>query len=228
MPHMDKHYEQELQKLKEKTLKMGGMVERMINKSMEALLNRNTALAEEMIEFDHEVNGIEVEIDEECIRMLVLRQPMASDLRFITTAQKISTELERVSDLGVNICERCLELTKEEVLKSFFILPRMSEVALEMVKKSLDAFVGRDVDLALEVCQQDDEVDGLNEELFRMLYTYMIENPSTITRATRFMFVSKYLERIADHATNIAELVIYMVKGKNIRHTKAAKKGEME
>ena len=228
MPHMDKHYDQELQNLREKTLKMGGMVEKMIIKSMDALLNRNSALAEEMIEFDHEVNGIEVEIDEECIRLLVLRQPMASDLRFITTAQKISTELERVSDLGVNICERCMELNKEEVLTSFFILPRMSQVALEMIKKSLDSFVGKNVPLALEVCKQDDEVDGFNEELFRMLYTYMIENPNTITRATRFMFVSKYLERIADHATNIAELVIYMVKGKNIRHTTAAKKGEME
>src|SRR5439155_1049529 len=151
--------------------------------------------------------------------LLRLRQPAARDLRFITTAMKISTELERISDLAENICERAIELNEEPQLKPYIDIPRMANWALQMVKESLDAFVSGDSDLARRVCANDDFVDDLTHQLFRELLSFMLENPQTITRAIRITFIAKYLERIADHATNVAELVVYMVEGKIIRHT---------
>ncbi|MGH7256508.1 MAG: phosphate signaling complex protein PhoU, partial [Nitrospirales bacterium] len=148
-----------------------------------------------------------------------LHQPTARDLRFVTTAMKISSELERMSDLAENICERAIELNDEAQLKPYIDIPRMANWTLRMVKESLDAFVNHDAKLARKVCQDDDYVDDLTEQLFRELLSFMIENPQTISRAIRLTFIAKYIERIADHATNVAELVVYMVEGKIIRHT---------
>ena len=153
-----------------------------------------------------------------CIRLLALQQPTARDLRFITTAMKISSELERMGDLADNIAQRALELNVEPQLKPYIDIPRMAHWTMRMVKECLNAFVNSDPRLARKVCGDDDFVDDLNEQLFRELLSFMLENPKTITRAIRLTFVAKSLERIADHATNIAELVVYMVEGKNIRH----------
>jgi len=158
-------------------------------------------------------------VDENCLRMLALHQPAARDLRFITTAMKISTELERMSDLAENIAERAIELNEEPQLKPYIDLPRMGNWTLRMVKESLDSFVNQDAVLARKVCTDDDFVDDLTEQLFRELMSFMIENPQTISRAIRLTFIGKYIERIADHATNVAELVVYLVEGKIIRHT---------
>lgn len=218
--HTDKRYEEELKKLREEILYMGGLVEDQIQKSIKSLVDRESKLAEVIIERDHEVNRLDVGIDELCIRLLALHQPAGRDLRFITTGLKITTDLERIGDMAVNICERALELNQEPQLKPYIDIPRMAQIAQRMIQQSLDAFVREDTDLALRVCKDDSEVDQLNAQIFREIITFMIENPQTISRATKISSVSKYLERIADHATNIAEMVVFMVKGKSIRHMK--------
>ena len=216
--HTNRQYEVELRELRAELLKMGGLVEHQIVRAMEALVNRDATEARETIARDAEVNRMDVEIDERCVQLLALHQPTASDLRFITTGLKITTDLERIGDNAVNICERALELTEEPQLKPYLDLPRMAAVAQSMVKDSLDAFMRDDTVLAEEVIARDDEVDQLNYQMYRELLSYMAEDAKTIGRATRLLFVSKYLERIADHATNIAEMVVFMVKGRNIRH----------
>ena len=216
---MQRHFEQELQDLKGKILQMGSLVEEQVQGALRALTARDSNLARKIIANDRQVNTLDVEVDEDCLRLLALQQPAARDLRFITTAMKISTELERISDLAENICERAIELNEEPQLKPYIDIPRMANWSLRMVKESLDAFVNHDADLARKVCADDDFVDDLTHQLFRELLSFMLENPQTITRAIRITFISKYLERIADHATNVAELVVYMVEGKIIRHT---------
>jgi phosphate transport system protein len=217
-PHIDRHYEEELRDLHHKILEMGGFVEKQIADAVHALIERDADAARLTIERDKTVNRMDVEIDELCLRLLALHQPTARDLRLITTGLKITTDLERTGDMAENICERAIELAAEPHLKPLIDIPRMAGIAQRMLRESLDAFVREDVDLALKVCKDDDEVDGLTDQLFRELITFMMEDPKTITRALRLMFVSKYLERIADHATNIAEMVIFMVRGKSIRH----------
>jgi phosphate transport system protein len=216
--HTNRAYEEELRGLRANLLKMGGLVERQIAEAVDSLVNRNTEQARETIARDAEVNRMDVESDERCIRLLALHQPAASDLRFITTGLKITTDLERIGDNAVNICERAVELNEEPQLKPYIDIPRMAEIAQTMVKDSLDAFMRNDTTLAAEVIERDDEVDALNYQIYRELLSYMAEDAATIARATRILFVSKYLERIADHATNIAEMVVYMVKGRTIRH----------
>ena len=218
--HTDKKYEEDLKRLREDILTMGGLVEDQIQKAVSSLVDRDSRLAETIIQRDHEVNRLDVEIDDLCIRLLALRQPAARDLRFITTALKITTDLERIGDMAVNICERALELNAEPQLKPYIDVPRMARISERMIRESLDAFVREDTDLALKVCKDDQEVDDLNSQIFRETVSYMIEDPHTINRAMKIGFISKYLERIADHATNIAEMVIFMVKGKSIRHIK--------
>jgi phosphate transport system protein len=218
--HTDKRYEEDLKKLREEILYMGGLVEDQIQKAVKSLVDRDSQLATIIIERDHEVNRLDVDIDELCIKLLALHQPAGRDLRFITTGLKITTDLERIGDMAVNICERALELNEEPQLKPYIDIPRMAQIAQRMIRQSLDAFVREDTDLALRVCKDDNEVDQLNAQIFRETVSFMIENPQTISRATKIGSVSKYLERIADHATNIAEMVIYMVKGKSIRHMK--------
>jgi len=216
---MQRHFDEELKGLKEKILKMGAMVEEQIAHSIKSLVDRDSDLARRVIESDHRVNAMDVEIDEDCLRLIALHQPMARDLRFLTTAMKISTELERMSDLAENISERAIELNEESQLKPYIDIPRMAEHAQRMVKEALDAFVNQDSALARKVCGDDDFMDDLNHQIFRELLAFMIEDPKTTTRAIRISFISKYLERMADHATNVAELVVYLVEGKIIRHT---------
>jgi len=214
-----RHFDEELAELKAKLVRMAGLAEDQIDKALAALLNRDSARAHQVIERDHQVNALDVEIDEECIRLLALHQPAARDLRLVTTAMKISTELERISDLAENICERTIELNEEPQLKPYIDIPRMGNSARMMVKESIDAFVKDDAALARKVLTDDDLVDDLMEQVFRELLSYMIEDTQTISRAIRLSFIAKYLERVADHATNIAELVVYLVEGKIIRHT---------
>ena len=216
---MHRHFDDELKDLKAKLLRMGGMVEEQIQGALRALVERDSRLAREIIENDHQVNALDVEVDEDCLRLLALQQPTARDLRLVTTAMKISTELERMSDLAENVCERAIELNEEPQLKPYIDIPRMANWALQMVREALDAFVMSDPALARKVTADDDFIDDLTQQLFRELLSFMIENPQTITRAIRITFIAKYLERIADHATNVAELVVYMVEGKIIRHT---------
>ena len=195
-------------------------MEDQIQKAVKSLVDRDSALAETIIQRDHEVNRLDVDIDDLCIRLLALHQPAARDLRFITTALKITTDLERIGDMAVNICERALELNREPQLKPYIDIPRMAQISQRMIRESLDAFVREDTDLALKVCKDDQQVDDLNSQIFREVISFMIGDPQTINRAMKISSISKYLERIADHATNIAEMVIFMVKGKSIRHLK--------
>jgi phosphate transport system protein len=199
---------------------MGGLVEDQIQKAVSSLVERDSKLAETIIQRDHEVNRLDVEIDDLCIQLLALHQPAARDLRFITTALKITTDLERIGDMAVNICERALELNEEPLLKPYIDIPRMARISEKMIRESLDAFVREDTSLALKVCKEDQEVDDLNSQIFRETISFMIEDPHTINRAMKISSISKYLERIGDHATNIAEMVVFMVKGKSIRHMK--------
>lgn len=216
--HTDKSYERDLEAIREKLLLMGAKVEEMIKSSIRALVQRDSVLAQRMIDYDHEINRLEVEIDDGCLRILAKRQPVASDLRFITIALKLVTDLERIGDLGVNICERVIELNQEPALMSYIGIQNMSEAAEAMVHEALDAFVQGDPDRAQAVIARDKVVDEQYVQLFRELLTYMMENPRNIYRATRLQSIGKYLERIADHATNLAEMVVFMVRGKDIRH----------
>jgi len=211
-------FDEELMRLKEKVLTMGAMVEEAIKDSVRSLVERDNDLARNVITRDHQVNALDVEIDEESIKLIALRQPKASDLRFITTAMKITTDLERMGDLAVNIAERALELNEEPLLKPYIDIPRMAELAKGMTRDALDAFVRRDKKLAMDVIMRDDEVDDLKHEVLKELAFFMAQDPSTVSRAMKISFVAQYLERIADHATNIAEMVIYLAEGKIIRH----------
>ena len=218
---MTRHFHEELDGLKQTLLAMGAMVEDQIRRVMRALVERDEALARDVIERDRAVNVYDVEIDEKCVELLALYQPTAGDLRFITTAMKIVTDLERIGDQAVNIAQRAIELNQEPQLKPYIDLPRMADKAQRMVKDALDSFVSRDTTLAREVCGRDNEVDALKEQIFRELLTFMMEDARTIARAIRLILISRFLERVADHATNIAEMVIYMVEGKMVRHTLA-------
>jgi phosphate transport system protein len=223
---METHFQQELAKLKEQLLKMGGLAERAISNAIDALVRRDTPLAEKTIGEDEKINKMELLIDEWCLKLLALHQPLAADLRFITSAMRINVELERIGDLAVNIAERVVSLNQEPQLKPYIDIPRMAEITKNMVKDVLDAFVNGDADLARGVCQRDDQVDALNDQVFRELITYMLADPKTITRAVHLIIVSRYLERIADHATNIAEGVIFMVKALVIKHHADAQEAE--
>jgi len=211
-------FDEELQHLKENVLKLGSMVEKAISDSIKSLVERNSKLAVDVIDKDLQLNALDVEIDEECIRLIALRQPRAGDLRLITTAMKITTDLERIGDLAVEVSERALELNEEPQLKPYIDIPRMTEIAQGMVRDALDAFVKRDSALARDVLTRDDLVDNLNWQVFNELLFFMIQDPKTVSRAVKITYVSKYIERIADHATNIAEMVVYLVEGKIIRH----------
>ena len=216
--HTDREYEAELSQLRERVLLMGAKVEEMIQSSIRALVERDSKLAQAMIEFDHQINRLELETDELCMRILAKRQPVASDLRFITIALKLVTDLERCGDLAVNICERVLELNEEPPMRSNQDMLLMATAAESMIHDALDAFVQGDPDRAQQVIARDKVVNDQYSEMVRGLLTYMMEDPRNIYRATRLQSIGKYLERIGDHATNVAEMVVFMVKGKDIRH----------
>lgn len=217
--HISASYDADLNELRNKILAMGGKVEQMISGSVRSLEERDSELADRIIDMDHEVNAFEVAIDEKCLKLLALRQPAAGDLRFITLALKIVTDLERIGDQCANLAKRVKEINEEPPLKPYIDIPRMATHTENMLKESLDAFVRSDVELAIKVCKDDKFVDELNMQVQRELLSFMIEDPSTISRALKLIYIAKYLERISDHATNIAEMVIFMVKGKDIRHT---------
>jgi len=216
--HTDRQYEEELQNLRARVLEMGGIVEKQIGDAMTSLVERNSSLAQEVIDRDHTVNYLDVAVDETCTRLLALHQPAGRDLRLIVTSLRIATDLERVGDIAQNICERVLELSQEPPLKPYVDLPKMADWARAMLRDSLDTFVREDTALALQVCQRDEFIDTLTSKIFSEMLSYMAQDPQSVSRAIRLLFVAKYLERVADHATNIAEMVIYMVKGKSIRH----------
>jgi phosphate transport system protein len=214
-------FENELTDLKVKILKMGSLVEEAIGQAIQALVERDSELARKVIASDARINTYDVEIDEECIRLIALRQPTARDLRFVTTAMKITTDLERMGDYAVDIGERVLELNEEPQLKPYIDLPRMAEISQAMVRDVLQAFLDRDTQLAYDVINRDDEVDQLTVQIFNELLFYMKKDSSTTSRAIKISYISKYLERVADHATNIAEMVVYMTEGRMIRHTQS-------
>ena len=188
---MQRHFDEELAGLQQTLLAMGGLVEDQIRRAMRALTERDDALAQDVIDSDRRVNAYDVEVDEKSVELLALHQPAAGDLRFITTIMKVVTDLERIGDQAVNIAQRALELNREPQLKPYIDLPRMAERAQRMVKESLDAFVGRDTQLARQVCGEDGEVDSLKEQIFRELLTYMMSDPKTIPRAIRLILISR-------------------------------------
>lgn len=218
MFHTDKAYEAELSELRQKLLTVGGIVEQAIVRSVQALAARDSAIAREVIENDRRVNRLEVEIDELCVRMLALRQPAASDLRFITIALKLVTDLERIGDLAVNIAERAIQLNEEPQVRPYIDIPRMAAIAEEMLRAALDAFVASDAAKARAVIERDHEVDELYHGVFDELVDIVTTEPKLSSRGMAILLVAKHLERIADHATNVAEMVIFYVEGKDVRH----------
>jgi phosphate transport system protein len=221
---MDTHFQKELAQLKENLLKMATLVEETIRDAISALMNRDAEMIKRTMEKEDKINAMENAIDEMCLKLLALRQPLATDLRFITSAMKIVTDLERMGDQAVNIAERAASLNQEPQLKPYIDIPRMAEIVQTMVKDVLDAFVNGDSKLARSVCERDDLVDGLNDQVHRELLTYMMSDPKTTPRAVHLMIVSRCLERIADHATNIAEDVIFVVDALVIKHHADQKK----
>jgi phosphate transport system protein len=212
------HFEEELQVLKQRLLNMGAMVEDRVHQAVKALMERRLDVAESIVAGDTAVNELQIEIDDRSLKLLALQQPMATDLRLITAAMKINADLERIGDQAVNIAENVVKLMPQPPLKPLIDIPRMAEITEAMTRDSLDAFVKKDVRLARSVLERDDEVDQLKDTVFRVLLTYMMADPGTIERALSLILISRNLERIADHATNIAEDVIFLVEAKDVRH----------
>jgi len=215
---MKKHYSEELNHLKEMVLRMGGLVETMTHRAVRALVERKREIIADVVEMEQQVDRLHIDIDEIALGMIALRQPTATDLRFITAAMKINTDLERIGDQAINITEQTEKLLSVPLVKPLIDIPRMAEVAEEMLKAALDAFVRGDVELAYRTIKRDDAVDQLKDQVFRELLTFMMADASTIAPSMDLILVSRHLERIADHATNICEDVIFMVKGKDVRH----------
>ena len=215
---MKKHYTDELTHLKETVLRMGGLAEKMTHRAVQALVERKREMLPEVKEMEQQVNQLHIDIDEIALGMIALRQPTAKDLRFITAAMKINTDLERIGDQAINIVEQAEKLLSVPPVKPLIDIPRMAEIAEEMLKAALDAFVQGNDELAYRTILRDDSVDQLKDQVFRELLTFMMADASTIPRSMDLILVSRHLERVADHATNICEDVIFMVKGKDIRH----------
>jgi phosphate transport system protein len=218
---MQRHFDQDIEKLKEQILRMGAMAEDAIAQSIRALVERDSTVAERVITLDDEIDRLELEIDQFTLELIAKMQPAASDLRMVVTAMRVTPELERIADLAQDVCERAIELNREAPLKPMVVIPRLATIAQDMVRQAIDAYVRQDADLAREVILRDDYVDDLNEHSFRELLTYMLEDSKNISRAIRLTFVGKYFERIADAATNIAEMVVYLVDGRIVKHQKS-------
>jgi phosphate transport system protein len=215
---MHRHFDNDIDHVTELLLRMGGAVEASIADSIRALLERDTALAEEVISRDEAIDRMELEIDERTIELIAMMQPTAIDLRFVTTLMKITPDLERIADLAGDVCERAIELNREPELTKLVNIPRLAQVAQEMVHDALDAFVRRDAQLARLVIARDDEADLLTETSFRNLLDRMLEDSRSISRSIRLVFIGKYFERMADSATNICEMVVFLVEGNVIKH----------
>lgn len=216
---MERHVDQELNELKSEILKMGASTEEAIFKSIESLKNRDKALAKSVITDDKDIDTLELTIDEKCIDLIARYQPMAKDLRFITTGMKINAELERIADIAVDIAQRTLELVDKPTLKPLVDIPELTAIAQRMVKMSIDAFVTGDSELAKQVMLSDPEADALRNKIQQELVDdYMAKDPSTAPRAVQLLLIARFLERICDHTTNIAEDVIYMVQAEVVKH----------
>lgn len=216
--HTSLHYEKELQEIKNGLIYQGALTEKAIQQAMSSLSERNSDIAQKVIRDDDEIDKLDTELEERCIKILALRQPTAIDLRFITTAIKITGHLERIGDMAVNIAERVLQLNEETQLKPYIDLPRMTDLVGGMIRDSLDSFIRGDLEIAEKVRRTEQIVDDLNEQIFRELLTYMMEDSRSINRSLMIMQISKNMERIADHAKGIADMVTYMVTGENVRH----------
>ncbi|OPY06503.1 MAG: hypothetical protein A4E68_02405 [Syntrophaceae bacterium PtaB.Bin095] len=224
--HTSREYERELQEIKNRLIYLGALTERAIERSVRALLERDSELARQVICEDDQIDRIDVEIEEKCIRLLALRQPAARDLRFITTAIKINGHLERIGDMAGNIAEKAIILNEVPQIKPYIDLPRMAEISRGMIRDSLDALVHGNIAQARKVREEDDTIDQLNEQIFRELLTFMLEDPRKIHASLYIMQISKSLERISDHAAGIADMVIYMVTGQSVRHQPACEPKE--
>ena len=220
--HTSREYERELQEIRDGLLYLGALTERALERGSQALLERNSVLAREIVREDEQIDSLDVDLEEKCIRLLALRQPAARDLRFITTAIKITGHLERIGDMAANIAEKVIILNDLPQIKPYIDLPRMVEIGRGMIRKSLDAMVREDIVLAKKVREEDTVIDQLNDQVFRELLTFMMEDPRKIQVCLYIMQISKSLERIADHAEGIADMVIYMVTGKSVRHKPAS------
>jgi phosphate transport system protein len=212
------HFQEELGELKARLLEMGGLAEERVRMAVRALIDRDAALVERVLTGDSPINQLHIDIDNRCFKLLALHQPMAVDLRAIVSAVKINTDLERVGDLAVNIAEAVVRYMQHAPVKPLIDIPQMAEIAQRMLRDALDAYVQRDVPKAEAVLAEDDRLDGLKTQVFRELLTYMLQNPSTIEPALDLILVSRHLERIGDHATNVAEDVIFMVSARDVRH----------
>ena len=212
------HFQEELELLKTRLLEMGGLAEDRVRSAVRALVERDYATVERVLVSDEAINKLHIEIDDRCFKLLALHQPMAVDLRAIVAAVKINTDLERVGDLAINIAEAVRRYMRHPPVKELIDIPRMADIAQRMLRNALDAFVRRDIELAHGVLNEDDTLDALKTQVFRELLTYMLQDPSTIEPALDLILVSRHLERIGDHATNIAEDVIFIVSARDVRH----------
>ena len=223
-PHMKRFFDSELETFRSHLIVMGETAAKQVRSAIKALVEGNASLADQVIAADDELDQLEVKIDEEAMRYMNLRAPIATELRLVIVGMKASHDLERVGDEATGIAKRAVRLSAEPPLKPYVDIPRMANIALEMLRDALDCFLNGDTEKALAVCRRDAEVDSINKQLYRELTSFMIEKPGTISRAIELMFISKSLERIADHATNIAEEMIYLAKGKDVRHSDEVKK----
>jgi phosphate transport system protein len=215
---MERHFEKGLEEVKERLVWMGSLAERAVHQAVQAVLDSNAAIAQRVLDEENAINEMQIEIDERVMKMLALQQLTAGDLRFMLGVARINSDLERIGDQAVNIAQSAQRVLRHPRVKPYVDLPRMSEIAEEMVRDSLNAVVNKDVDLARRVLDRDDVVDSLRDQVFRELLTYMMENSAVVYPAFELILVAKNLERIADHATNIAEDVIYIVAGRDVRH----------
>ena len=223
-PVLRRFFDAELETLRSHLILMGETAIQQVRDALKALVESDTALAQRVIAADDQLDELEIKIDDEAVRFMNLRAPIASDLRLVIVGMKTSHDLERVGDEATSIAKRAVKLAAEPPLKPYIDIPRMTSMAMDMLRDALDCFLQVDEAKAIAVCKRDLEVDNLNRQLYRELTSFMVEKPETISRAIELMFISKSLERIADHATNIAEETIYLNKGKNVRHTEEVKK----
>ncbi len=218
IPSPIRHFQEELEQLKTRLLEMGGLAEDRVRAAIRALVNRDDALVDDVLIGDQAINELHIEVDDRCFKLLALHQPMAIDLRAIMSAIKINTDLERVGDLAVNIAEAARRYLRHPPVKALIDIPRMADIAQAMLRDALDSYVQRDTALAEHVLNEDDVLDALKTQVFRELLTFMLQSPSTIEPALDLILISRHLERIGDHATNVAEDVIFMVSARDVRH----------
>jgi phosphate transport system protein len=220
---MQRHFDEKMQDLLEKLVRMGRLAESMVQTALRTLIERSEEMVEAILQKEEEVNELQMEIDDRAVKLTALQQPVGEDVRFLFMASRIATELERIGDQAVNICQNVHHVVQAPPLKPLVDLPRMGEIAESMVRHSIDALIAKDCDLANVVLDEEKKVDAFRDHIFRVLLTYMMADPGTIQRALALILISRNLERVGDHATNIAEEVIYLVEGREVRHRREEK-----